>query len=258
MSVWWVRVMETLVMPPGIQIVMLLLAAVLARRWRRLAWGLAWLAGASLYLVATPVTMGCLAAALQPDPPLSDQLLAASGAQAIVLLPGGRRGNPPEYGGEDVPGGRSLERAMYAAHLQRRTGLPVMVTAGSPLGEAAAEADLLGNLLAEGWGMAPRWRERESRTTWESAVASREILAAAGIDRILLVTHGWHMPRAAWSFRQAGFQVTPAPTLTARCRPNANLLNWLPQTDTLAEAWPVLHEGLGGLWYRVRHGDGSS
>ena len=40
------------------------------------------------------------------------------------------------------------------------------------------------------------WVEETSRNTLENARGSFQVLGAAGIRRVYLVTHAWHMPRA--------------------------------------------------------------
>lgn len=56
-----------------------------------------------------------------------------------------------------------------------------------------------------------RWTEVESLDTRNNAEKSAVLLKASGIERIALVTHGWHMVRAAKDFEHAGLQVLPAP-----------------------------------------------
>ena len=55
-----------------------------------------------------------------------------------------------------------------------------------------------------------RWVEEASNNTRENAYQSFAMLKKNGITHIMLVTHAWHMPRAAREFEQAGFKVTPA------------------------------------------------
>lgn len=49
--------------------------------------------------------------------------------------------------------------------------------------------------------------EDKSRTTFENATRSRDMLQPKPGQRWLLVTSGWHMPRAVGCFRAAGFDV---------------------------------------------------
>lgn len=53
--------------------------------------------------------------------------------------------------------------------------------------------------------------ERESRTTFENAVYSGQIVGDKRKQPWILVTSAWHMPRALGTFRQQGWNVTPMP-----------------------------------------------
>ena len=53
--------------------------------------------------------------------------------------------------------------------------------------------------------------ERQSRTTFENAVYSRELIKPNSNERWLLVTAALHMPRAIGCFRRVGFMVEAYP-----------------------------------------------
>ena len=55
-------------------------------------------------------------------------------------------------------------------------------------------------------------RETESRTTFENVENTKTLLAANGLDRCLLVTSAFHMPRSVGLFRKLGLDVLPWPT----------------------------------------------
>ena len=48
-----------------------------------------------------------------------------------------------------------------------------------------------------------KWQEEDSRDTRENASRTLALLKPAGIDHIVLVTHGYHMPRALRAFTEA-------------------------------------------------------
>ncbi|MBU3735724.1 MAG: YdcF family protein, partial [Methylobacterium sp.] len=135
----------------------------------------------------------------------------------------------------------------YAARLHRVTGLPVLVTGGRPEG-GAAEAVLMAEALRTDFGIRPRWVERTSQNTADNARFSRDLLHPPGIDRVVLVTHGWHMRRAAATFAKAGFTVFPAPTMRYAGHPQQRL-DLLPSAIGLMQSRTALHEWLGWLWY---------
>ena len=57
-----------------------------------------------------------------------------------------------------------------------------------------------------------------ARTTRDEADRAAELLGSSGSRRVLLVTGGLHMRRAAGLFERSGFQVAPAPIPDTYCR----------------------------------------
>jgi uncharacterized SAM-binding protein YcdF (DUF218 family) len=123
--------------------------------------------------------------------------------------------------------------------------------------EAPPLADLLAGCLRDEFHVDTElWVEAESGTTWENAERSRALLAPRGIERVLLVTHAFHMPRAVLAFEHAGFTVTPAPT-GLRPRPRPRLRDCVPSARALQQSALALHEWLGLAWYRLCAARGS-
>ena len=77
------------------------------------------------------------------------------------------------------------------------------------------------------------------------------VKANCGIKKIYLITHAWHMPRAADVFRRAGFEVVEAPTAFTT-RYQTDLLAFLPRADSLMDSKIFVHEVIGLLFYRVK------
>lgn len=172
-------------------------------------------------------------------------------ADAIVILGGGTYFNAPEYGGQDTIGSATLARLRYGAKLQRETGKPILVTGGKPLGNIQSEAQQMRMSLEQDFHADVRWTEDGADNTYENAYNSYRILQHEGIRKIYLVTHAWHMPRAAAVFRHAGFEVIESPTsFTTRYR--TDLLTFLPRAESLQDSKIFIHEIIGLLWYRVK------
>lgn len=203
---------------------------------------------ALLWLLSTPFVSDAMLRALEGEPHAVDT--KTDKADAIVVLGGGTYFIAPEFGG-DTAGSYTLVRLRYGARLQRETGLPLLVTGGKPLGNDEPEAAQMKRVLEQEFGVPVKWTENASNTTLENARLSRELLAKEGVQRIYLVTHAWHMPRAARVFRQAGFEVIPAPTaFTTRYR--TDLLTFLPDAHALRDSRIALHEMIGMVWYRIK------
>lgn len=168
-------------------------------------------------------------------------------AQAIVVLGGATYFNAPEYGGDTVPTGE-LPRLRLAAVLHRRTGLPLLVTGGSPDGGNFPEAILMKKTLEEEFSVRVRWVEGASDNTRQSAINSSKLLSSVGIRAIVLVTHGWHMPRARSIFERSGFRVIPAGT-DFHGGHRLTVLDFLPSAGGLESSAIFTHEAIGLLWY---------
>jgi uncharacterized SAM-binding protein YcdF (DUF218 family) len=172
-------------------------------------------------------------------------------ADAIVILGGGTYFHAPEYSGQDTISAATLIRLRYGAKLHRETGKPILVAGGKPLGNSVSEAQQMRMSLEQDFGVPVRWTENASDNTFENAQNSFRILHQAGIRRIYLVTHAWHMPRAADVFRRAGFEVIEAPTAFTT-RYQTDLLTFLPRAESLQGSQIFIHEVIGLLWYRLK------
>lgn len=252
------KALGALLLPPGILILLAVagLLLLLSRR-RRLGAALTSAAVLALLVLSMPVTGHALLLALEDDLAaldLNDAQLARR-AGAIIVLGGGREWNAPEYSGDTV-NKYTLERLRYAARLHRATGLPLLVSGGSVLGESLPEAELMRQSLAQDFGVSAEWLEPRSRNTYENALHSRAILAAAKVEVAFVVTHAWHMPRVQWSFAQAGLAVIPAPI--GFSTDSGSSLDWLPTAQGLSMSRRALRERLALLWYRLRYADGAA
>jgi uncharacterized SAM-binding protein YcdF (DUF218 family) len=168
-----------------------------------------------------------------------------------VILGGGTYFHAPEYAAQDTIGDATLVRLRYGAKLQRKTGKPILVTGGKPLGNSISEAQQMRDVLEQEFKVPVRWTEDESENTFENARNSFRILQQANIRKIYLVTHAWHMPRAADVFRRAGFEVVEAPTAYTT-RYQTDLLSFLPQAIALEDTSIFFHEIFGMFWYRLK------
>ncbi len=252
MEILSVKLLSTLLFPPAINLILLAFAWPFRRRMPWLAAGCVFIALSSLYALSTPMGAYGLLQGLQRSPALSSGPLE-SGVGAIVVLGGGRYRSAPEYG-EDTVSMAALVRLRYGVRLYRQHGLPLLVSGGNVYEQRLPEAELMARVLVEDFGVPVRWREIASRNTWENARFSAALLSAAGISRVLLVTHASHMPRSLDAFRRNGIRVIAAPTgFFSHPSPGRGALNWVPRASALHASTVALHEYLGLLWYRLRY-----
>ncbi|HEY0877050.1 MAG TPA: YdcF family protein [Zeimonas sp.] len=177
----------------------------------------------------------------RPDPPT-----------AIVILAGGTRFDARERPEPERANPRTTERVLHGAWVARVTGLPVLVSGGKPRPDRSAEALLMQRLLEGTLHTPVRWVEDRSRDTEGNARESAKLLLHAGHRRILLVTHAYHMPRALLAFERAGMQPLAVPHGFLGTPKADSVFGWLPSAQGVNINWLAAHEGVGGLWYRLR------
>ncbi|HEU5297484.1 MAG TPA: YdcF family protein [Burkholderiaceae bacterium] len=257
----WKPMLAALALPP---VPWLLLVLVGARMmfWRRsISWLVIMLGATGLWLCCTTAVGYWLEqAALRPPPALNADRIAEikrlAGASpnkvAIVVLGGGREAMAPEYGGSNLKD-LSLQRLHYGIWLSRQSGAPLMFSGGVGHGQSVgtSEAEAAARIAERDYGRPLTWSEGESRDTRENAARSVAMLKTAGVTELVLVTHGYHMPRAMRAFQAATqraetpMRVWAAPMGLAQ--PNENVaLRWLPSSEGFRRVRLVLHE-LGGL-----------
>lgn len=234
------KLLAALVLPPTSLLLLALVGLWLARRRPRAGHAVIAIAVGSLLLLSTPWVANGLLSSLEGSPPITREELGR--AEAIVILGAGTYHDAPEYGGDTV-NELALERLRYGARLARVSGLPVAVTGGAP-GGGRPEGESMREALEDDFGVSVRWMETESRDTAENAAFLAPMLKDAGIRRIALVTHAWHMPRARELFERNGMEVLPAPTHFTTSSPGA-YGPWLPSASGLRMSYFALHEWLG-------------
>jgi uncharacterized SAM-binding protein YcdF (DUF218 family) len=121
----------------------------------------------------------------------------------------------------------------------------VVSEAGPPV------AILMARSLSDDFGVATRWVEPASATTWENAAFSAAILRPAGIGSVIVVTHAWHMRRALIAFRAAGLVAVPAPLLAEHAL-HVGIGSFVPRIGAWQRSYYALHEWIGGAWYAFR------
>lgn len=239
-----------LLVPPVNLALLALAGAVLCWRRPQLGRVLALVCLLLLVAFALPVTAGTLLRSLDvPAPAVS--VSAATPAdqrpQAIIVLGGDVASLS---GGRFDIGPMSLMRTRAGAALARQTGLPLLVTGGVVGQGGPPVAMLMAQSLAEDFAMPARWIEPRSHDTWENARFSAAMLHQAGIARVYVVTHPWHMRRALMAFRGTGLTVIPAPLPSGR--PPLEWRDFVPVVPAWQSSFFALHEWIGCAGYALR------
>jgi uncharacterized SAM-binding protein YcdF (DUF218 family) len=249
----WARLLAQALSPLDLALELVLVGLVLRRLRRRRAAAVAIGLGVSvLWLGSTPLVADALLATLEERHAYVSPE-AAPDADAIVVLGGVVAPEGPNRPVADLSG--SVDRLLHAARLYRAGKAPlVLATGGSAPGTnpRRPEGDAMADLLAE-WGV-PRDAllvEGGSLDTHQNAVETKRLLDARGLSRVLLVTSASHMSRAAAAFRAVGLSCVPCPTDFV-AGDGGGFWGWVPDVGALGKTSRVVHEWIGGLWYRLR------
>ena len=253
----WKPFLTALLLPPVPLLILLLVGARLMLPRRGLGWFVVLTSVALLWLTACTGSAVLMSQfLLHPPGALSatriQQLKARASAKppvALIVLGGGMEPFAPEYGVSNLQA-VSVERLRYGVWLSRETGLPLGFSGGvgwaQPDGKP--EAEVAARVAANEFGRPLKWVEDNSRDTRQNAARTVALLRQQGIKHIVLVTHGWHMPRALRNFEEAApeMRIEPAPMGLAQ-RLDHPALGWIPSGVGLVDVRNILRE----LWGRV-------
>jgi len=233
------------VMPPTIFIVGCLAGALIGLGHPRIGTIVALPSSILLYLFAMPAVSTLLTDELVMSVPTSPDLARA---QAIVVL-----GADYKFGdGVGIPdsvGLLTLERLAAAARLYRRLRLPVVVSGGLVTGSEVPLAILMREELEQDFSIPVKWVEDRSRNTYQNALYTAELIKAANISAVILVTQASDMRRALWSFNRVGLDALPfSPPETIQ---SINFRDFLPSAHALYQSFYALHEIIGLAVYRI-------
>lgn len=108
------------------------------------------------------------------------------------------------------------------------------------------------DVLEREFGVRVHWVENRAENTRDNAHLSAALLKMARIERIYLVSHAWHLPRAIPEFEREGLRVVAAGTGYGRGG-GARLFDFVPSARGLQDSFLAMHEGIGLVWYRLRN-----
>lgn len=232
----WMAATPSLLLP-----LLVLIGALMMRTatWRKAGRRTAIAAGALFFILPSPPVLTALQGALQHRfaPPAPSALANAEG---FIVLGGAT--SQSRWGPEINEAG---DRVVAAATLAHAFPDKTLVFSGGVMrGDFPSEAHDMAQ-MAEALGVA-RGRmqiEPHSRTTFENATLSAQLLGErARKGEWVIVTSGWHMPRAIGCFRKAGVRVIAYPVDYRRAWRDEAFFDWrlgraLLDLDTIAKEY---------------------
>lgn len=246
------KIVTPFLLPPGVLILLSFGWGVwcLSRKARAGA-SVAFTLGILTWLMSVTPTVDFLMSGLEEGYPIPKDLRA----DAIIMLGGGAYQNVSDLSGEGAPGTGTMTRLVTAVRLYRRLGVPIIVSGGKVFAEEASIAGLTRRFLMDlGVPQTHVLIEDRSRDTYENALLSKLICDRYGFRNPLVVTSGYHLKRAVFSFEAVGLKVTPFPCgLTTYPEKDYHWYHWLPEADSLCGTSAALHEWLGLLCYIIRY-----
>lgn len=204
------KIITPFLVPPGIFIALLFLSAFwfLCKK-RRAAAAVNGLLAILLWVAAVSPVQEALLRGLEGD----FSIPADPKGDVIILLGGGVYDSVPDLSGAGAPTDNMIARIVTAVRLQKRLGVPVIISGGAVFEGGKAEAPIVRRFLID-LGVPPGKviMEDRSRDTIENARYTIALCRKHGFTAPLLVTSASHMKRSVMSFRKMGMEVTPIPS----------------------------------------------
>jgi uncharacterized SAM-binding protein YcdF (DUF218 family) len=255
----WKPLLSALLLPPVPFLLAILVGARVILARRAVGWSIVLASTVVMWLTTTVgFARAVERSVLHVPPPLGAARIAElraeaknRGGMAVVVLGAGVEPLAPEYGlGMLTP--TSLERLVFGAWLSRETGAPLGFSGGTGWAQrqGASEAEIAARIASRDLGRPLKWIEDESRDTHENAARTVPLLQRAGIGHILLVTHGWHLPRAQHAFDEIGpshgIRIEAAP-MGLGSGAEGRVLDWMPTTLGMTRSRQAVREAFARL-----------
>lgn len=241
------KLLPVFFLPLGVVAVLLMIGL-----WRRKR-GPLFAALGILYFASIPFVGNRLIGWLESSYPAMP-VAQAGPADAVVVL-GGIFG-PPVAAGMLPNLAETVERLEAGIVLTQAGRAPLLVFTGGRIpweGRVKVEGDdSKAQAIARGVPAEKILVTREVANTADEAQAIARLTREHQWRRIILVTSGWHMRRAAYLFKRAGVDCVVFPVDFRRDRQGPpTLLDFFPRADALAQTETTLHEFYGILFYRL-------
>lgn len=195
--------------------------------------------------------------------PVSDSLMAPLEAEFrpldvksvkadIIVVLGSGAVDLSSRGLESMPSDCSLERVVAAVKLYRELHIPIVVTggAGDPAKPQLSDAEPMGRLALD-LGV-PKKDVFVDNASFNTLASARNMKAAFGGKRMILVTSAYHLKRSVAMFRKQGLDVLPQPSGFVSGQRDPSFYAAIPRLAYLNTSSKALSERLSLAWYGLK------
>jgi uncharacterized SAM-binding protein YcdF (DUF218 family) len=242
-----------LIIPLNLCLTLVAIGVVIAFfRWRKTGVTFIIVGAAWLFAWTLPITslwIGGYLEHMYPHPIPS----ALPTADVIVVL-GGNTANARDNWFEPYDRHNSTTRVDTAAELYLAHRAPKVLLSGGALEGDVSEARGMAHAIRQlGVPEDALILENSSRSTYENAARTKELLNSRDLHQVLLVTSALHMPRAVATFHKQQVEVTAASVPPQiMLPPDGSVSPWLPNARALEASRSIIKEYAAFVLYRVR------
>ena len=244
------ELIESFILPPGIFILLTIIAGALFIFSHRRKIGIFYLVvGFLFWIFCTSPFSNLLISCLESDLHIPQKV----NGDVIILLCGGSIDDVPDFSGYGIPSDRTIGRIVTAVRLQKKLDIPIITSGGKVFKRPSSEALIAKRFLTDlGVHEDQIIIEEKSRDTYENAKYTAEICRRKKYKNPILVTTASHMKRSLLSFKK--FEMNPLPFPSNFKSNSNNYFRWygyLPQLSSLQLTSDAFHEYLGILFYKL-------
>ena len=246
------KLITPFILPPGIFILALIFSGVLFIFVKRRKIGIFNLAlGLLLWIFCSAPFSNYLIGSLESEFDISPDVTG----DCIILLGGGIVDRVPDFSGFGTPTDSMLARIVTAVRVQKKLGIPIIVSGGKIYNNLNSEAQIAKRFMVDlGIAKDQIIIEENARDTYENAKYVKEICLRKNFQKPILITSAFHMRRALFSFKKVGLGVIPYPAdFRSKNVQDVGWTGYLPSSGSLGGTSDALHEYIGLLFYRLAY-----
>ena len=164
----------------------------------------------------------------------------------VIMLGGGAFPDTPDVSGQGTLCSSPANRLLTAVRLQKRLGVPIILSGGQVYSDSGPEAVIAKRILMDlGVPEDKIIVEGKSINTTQNARFSTELMREYGLTKPVLVTSAFHMRRSVLNFAKCGVEVTAYPAdYRVNTRHDFHYNKLKPSVDALLENVVVMQEVL--------------